>query len=75
MGFLTSSQTMSADTRYRKGAIGKKKLTGVGRGRIYLYSNEAGVLKAMSYGFADSKLQKQDDERHFVMARPVLPKK
>lgn len=29
----------------------------------------------MAYAFADSKFQKQDDERHFVLARPVLPNK
>lgn len=71
------------DTRYVKGTTaaqadgaltsatnGKIKQTGIGRGRIYLYTNAEGDIKAMSYAFKKSKPVLQDVERHFVMARP-----
>jgi hypothetical protein len=70
------------DTRYVKGTSAAQadgalttkaealKQTGIGRGRIYLYSDGEGNFKAMSYAFRTSKPVIQDVGRHFVMARP-----
>lgn len=45
------------------------KKTGAGRGRIYLYTNEAGEIVGQSFGFASAKVNVQDVDRHIVMAR------
>ncbi|MBS1196515.1 MAG: hypothetical protein H6R18_300 [Proteobacteria bacterium] len=75
------------DTRYVQGAnaaqadaaqlenSGKptlKKITGVGRGRMYIFTDEAGNLRAYSNAFSKSRLALQDKDSHMIIARPRI---
>lgn len=49
-----------------------KKITGVGRGRMYLYTDEAGIVKGWANAYASARTYWHGDEIHLLMARPRI---
>jgi len=50
----------------------RMKLTGVGSGRFFIYTNEAGEVVGMAYGFRRAKINMQHTDWEIVMARAPL---